>query len=92
MLVAVVVLVIATFVAYSPVLFNFFAGDDFAYLPWLRAGMHDPQVVWRNFYHPWMDSRLTEFYRPLSTTVMAGEYFIWGANGLVFVSPILSAT
>ncbi|HEY9772893.1 MAG TPA: hypothetical protein V6C81_03685 [Planktothrix sp.] len=82
--IAVIALAIATFIAYSPVLFNFFAGDDFAYLPWLRAAMHDPQVVWKNFYHPWMESRLTGFYRPFSTTVMAGEYMLWGANGLGF--------
>ncbi|PWT95232.1 MAG: hypothetical protein C5B53_11730 [Candidatus Melainabacteria bacterium] len=84
LLVAFFALVAAIFLAYRPVLFNFFAGDDYAYLPWLRQAMRDPEVIWRNFHHPWMDSQLTQFYRPMITATMALEFFFWGPKSLVF--------
>ena len=84
LLAAFLALVAAIYCAYQPVFFNFFAGDDYAYLPWLRQAMQQPELIWRNFHHPWMDSQLTQFYRPMITATMALEYFFWGANSLAF--------
>lgn len=77
-------LIAAIYCAYKPVLFGFFAGDDYAYLPWLKQAMRQPELVWRNFNHPWMDSQLTQFYRPMITATMALEYFFCGPNSLVY--------
>ncbi len=77
-------LFIAIGLAYRQVLFNFFTGDDYDYLPWLKLSMSQPEVIWRNFHSSWMGNQSTLFYRPLVTASMALEYFIWGPNGLLF--------
>ncbi len=83
------IIVAATICAYNSVFFNFFAGDDYAYLPWLKSVIQKPELFWRNFYSPWMScegqsTTLTQFYRPLTTAIMVGEYLLWGNNGLGF--------
>lgn len=84
LLLTLVSLLAVTLMAYQPVLFKFYAGDDYSHLPWLKLAMSQPQLVLRNFYQPWMDSQLTLFYRPLAPAVAALGYAIWGANSLAF--------
>ena len=78
------ILIASIYFAYQQVLFNFFAGDDFDYLPWLKIAMSQPEVIWRNFYGSWMGNQSSLFYRPLVTASMALEFLIWGPNGLLF--------
>ncbi|MBY0358125.1 MAG: hypothetical protein K2W82_09005 [Candidatus Obscuribacterales bacterium] len=77
-------IVLLTFVSYSPVLFNFFVGDDFVHLSWLAQAIHHPELVWRNFYTSWLDGTTTRFYRPLISVFMYTDYLLWGVNGLGF--------
>ncbi len=77
-------ILIATLFAYSPVLFNFFNGDDYVHLTWLANAIHHPELIWRNFYTSWLDGTTTKFYRPLISVFMVSDYAIWGVNGLGF--------
>lgn len=74
----------ATIAAYSPVLFNFFAGDDFVHLTWLSDAVKNPELIWRNFHSSWLDGTTTRFYRPLISVFMVWDYLLWGGNGLGF--------
>ena len=76
--------VIATTIAYLPVMFNFFAGDDFVHLTWLRHAVHQPELILKNFYSSWLDGTTTKFYRPLISVFMVTDYLAWGTNGLGF--------
>jgi hypothetical protein len=75
---------LVTLVCYSPVLFNFFNGDDFVHLTWLCQAIHRPELVLRNFYTSWLDGTTTRFYRPLISVFMVSDYALWGLNGLGF--------
>lgn len=75
---------VATLAAYSPVLFDFFNGDDFVHLTWLAQAIHHPELIWRNFYTSWLDGTTTKFYRPLISVFMVTDYLTWGVNGLGF--------
>lgn len=79
-----VLLVLATLFAYSPVGFDFFAGDDFVHLTWLANAINHHELIWRNFYTSWLDGTTTKFYRPLISVFMVSDYAIWGVNGLGF--------
>jgi len=79
-----VLVAIAVFAAYAPVLFNFFVGDDFVHLVWLRDAIHNPELVLRNFHTSWLDVPTTKFYRPLISVFMLVDYAIWRTNGLGF--------
>ena len=79
-----VLLAIAVFTAYAPVLFNFFVGDDFVHLVWLKDAIHNPELVLRNFHASWLDVPTTKFYRPLISVFMLTDYAIWRTNGLGF--------
>jgi hypothetical protein len=79
-----VVIVLITVVSFRNVLFNFFAGDDFAFLPLLKMAVQHPEMVYKQFYSPWMDGNHASFYRPLITLSMFEEFRLWGANGLYF--------
>jgi hypothetical protein len=73
-----------TVIAYSPVLFNWFAGDDFVHLTWLKDAIHQPELIWRNFHSSWLDGTTTKFYRPLISVFMVTDYWMWRTNGLGF--------
>lgn len=77
-------LTIITTLAYSPILFNWFVGDDFVHLIWLKKAMVNPELILRNFYHNWLDVQTTSFYRPLISVFMSLDYSIWKVNGLGF--------
>lgn len=81
---AFVAIIAATFICYSPVMFNFFNGDDFVHLTWLAQAIHHPELIWRNFYTSWLDGTTTKFYRPLISVFMVTDYALWGVNGLGF--------
>ncbi|MDZ4834104.1 MAG: hypothetical protein SGJ27_10040 [Candidatus Melainabacteria bacterium] len=83
-LVLVSLVVISTVLAYSPVLFDFFLGDDFVHLTWLKDAVKNPELIWRNFHSSWLDGTTTRFYRPLISVFMVTDYLGWGANGLGF--------
>lgn len=74
--------VIATVAAYSPVLFDFFLGDDYVHLTWLKDAVKNPELIWRNFHSSWLDGTTTRFYRPLISVFMVTDYLGWGINGL----------
>ena len=74
----------ATILAYGPVLFNFFNGDDFVHLYWLKDAIKNPELIWRNFHSSWLDGTTTRFYRPLISIFMVTDYLVWGLNGLGF--------
>ena len=79
-----VAILVACILAFRNVFFNFFAGDDFAFLPLLKLSLSKPELVLKQFYSPWMDGNAATFYRPLITNLMALEFRGWGANGLLF--------
>lgn len=79
-----VLMAIAIFTAYSSVLFNFFVGDDFVHLVWLKDAIHNPDMVLHNFHASWLDVPTTKFYRPLISVFMLIDYAIWRTNGLGF--------
>jgi hypothetical protein len=81
---ALLLIIALTVLAYSPVLFNFFAGDDFVHLTWLRHAVNHPDMIWKNFYSSWLDGTTTKFYRPLISIFMVTDYLVWGINGLGF--------
>lgn len=73
-----------TILAYTPVLFDFFTGDDFVHLIWLKDAVRNPELIARNFWSNWLDVPTTRFYRPLISVFMVSDYLIWGTNGLGF--------
>lgn len=77
-------IVLATIVGYYPVLFDFFAGDDFVHLDWLSLAVKYPELIWRNFYSSWLDGTTTKFYRPLISIFMVTDYLVWRLNGFGF--------
>lgn len=77
-------LLAAICLAYSPVFFNFFSGDDFVHLTWLTQAVKNPELIWRNFHSSWLDGTTTQFYRPLISVFMVTDYLVWGVNGLGF--------
>lgn len=79
-----ITIALITIVAYCPVLFNFFLGDDFVHLQWLQRAVIDPTLIVRNFYSSWLDVITTKFYRPLISLFMVGDYIVWRTNGLGF--------
>lgn len=81
---AVALMLLITVVAYLPVLFDWFVGDDFVHLIWLKEAMQEPEMIWRNFHNNWLDVKTTKFYRPLISIFMVLDYSAWGANGLGF--------
>lgn len=81
---ALIAIAVATVIAYSPVLFDFFAGDDFVHLTWLRYAVNEPHLIWKNFYSSWLDGTTTKFYRPLISIFMVTDYLVWRTNGLGF--------
>jgi len=84
-LIALVVLSAAlTFIAYLPILFDFFAGDDFGHLVWLKEAVKNPEMIWRNFHSSWLDGTNTKFYRPLISVFMVSDYVLWNGSGLGF--------
>jgi len=74
--------VIVTVIGYWPVLFDFFLGDDFVHLTWLKDAVKNPELIWRNFHSSWLDGTTTRFYRPLISVFMVTDYLGWGINGL----------
>ncbi len=74
----------STLAVYLPVLFNFFAGDDFVHLTWLTDAVKHPELIWRNFHSSWLDGTTTRFYRPLISVFMVTDYLLWHTNGLGF--------
>lgn len=73
-----------TILAYTPVLFDFFTGDDFVHLIWLKDAVRNPELIARNFWSNWLDVPTTRFYRPLISVFMVIDYELWGTNGLGF--------
>lgn len=80
----ILIIVAATIAAYSPILFNFFVGDDFGHLTWLKEAVVHHELIWKNFYSSWLDGTTTKFYRPLISVFMVTDYLMWGFNGLGF--------
>jgi hypothetical protein len=80
----VLLLVAVTFYAYAPTLFNFFCGDDYIHVEWLKRAVHEPSLVWKNFYTTWLDDKCSLYYRPLISVFNYCDYLVWGENGLGF--------
>ncbi len=76
-----VLIVVITIAAYGPTLFNFFVTDELQQIPWLENALHTPSIIVQDFYKPWMNHL---YYRPMTTVIWSFEYFLWGANGLLF--------
>jgi hypothetical protein len=79
-----VVIVALAFIAYRSTLFNFFCGDDYIHVEWLSRAIHDPGLIWRNFYGTWLDDRCAVYYRPLVSVSFIMDYLAWQENGLGF--------
>jgi hypothetical protein len=77
-------IVVLSMLAYSPVFFNFFLGDDFVHLTWLTQAVNNWELIWRNFHSSWLDGTTTRFYRPLISVFMVSDYLMYGLNGLGF--------
>lgn len=74
----------AVAICYLNVLFNWFVGDDFVHLLWLKQAVHNPELILRNFHSSWLDLTTTKFYRPLISVFMVSDYLMWGINGAGF--------
>jgi hypothetical protein len=75
---------VLTFVGYMPILFDFFAGDDYVHLIWLKEAVQHPELVWRNFHTSWLDGTTTKFYRPLISVFMVSDYVLWNHSAIGF--------
>lgn len=73
-----------TILSYSTVLCDFFVGDDYVHLTWLKQAVVNPELVWKNFHSSWLDGVTTKFYRPLISVFMYTDYLIWRSNGIGF--------
>jgi protein O-mannosyl-transferase len=82
--IAIALIAVITTLAYWPVLFNFFCGDDFVHLVWLSKAIDHPEMLLRNFNHNWLDIATFRFYRPLISVFMYTDYLIWRTNGFGF--------
>ncbi|MDR3614193.1 MAG: hypothetical protein P4L53_11570 [Candidatus Obscuribacterales bacterium] len=82
--IAIALIAVITTLAYSPVLFNFFNGDDFVHLAWLSKAIDHPEMLLRNFNHNWLDIATFKFYRPLISVFMYTDYLVWRTNGFGF--------
>jgi hypothetical protein len=82
--IAIALIAVITTLAYSPVLFNFFCGDDFVHLAWLSKAIDHPEMLLRNFNHSWLEISTTKFYRPLISVFMYTDYILWRTNGFGF--------
>lgn len=78
------IIALATALTYLPVMFNFFAGDDFVHLTWLKDAVIHPELITKNFHSSWLDGTTTKFYRPLISVFMVTDYLMWGINGFGF--------
>lgn len=75
---------VLTFVGYMPILFDFFAGDDYVHLIWLKEAVKHPELIWRNFHTSWLDGTTTKFYRPLISVFMVSDYVLWNHSAIGF--------
>ncbi|CAN5281250.1 hypothetical protein BH11CYA1_BH11CYA1_28050 [soil metagenome] len=75
---------VLTFIGYMPILFDFFAGDDYVHLIWLKEAVQHPELVWRNFHTSWLDGTTTKFYRPLISVFMVSDYVLWNHSAIGF--------
>lgn len=69
-----------TFAAYSNVIFNFFLGDDFGLIIWLKAATVHIEALLKDFQGPWLSSPSAQFYRPLISVTLLIDYFFYGFN------------
>jgi hypothetical protein len=70
--------------AYRAAWANYFTGDDFVYISWLRAAWLDHNRLWSVFWSNSLDAITTHFYRPLLSLSMALDKYIWGSNAIGF--------
>ena len=75
---------VITALAYQSVIFDFFAGDDFVHLIWLKDAVVNHELIWRNFHSSWLDGTTTKFYRPLISVFMVADYVLFNRNGTGF--------
>ncbi|HEY9713044.1 MAG TPA: hypothetical protein V6C72_06220, partial [Chroococcales cyanobacterium] len=90
-MVALAAISIITFAAYWDVLFNFFLGDDYGLIVWIKAAMHDPSLLWRDFHGSWLGSPTTKFYRPMISVTILLDHFLYGYDATGYhVTNVLS--
>lgn len=70
--------------AYSNVLFNFFLGDDFGLLIWIKGAMQCPQVFLRDFTGSWLASTTAQHYRPLISVTVLIDHLLYGFDATGF--------
>lgn len=75
---------VITALAYQSVVFDFFAGDDFVHLIWLKDAVVNHELIWRNFHSSWLDGTTTKFYRPLISVFMVADYVLFNRDGTGF--------
>jgi hypothetical protein len=74
-------LVVTNILVYMPGLRGYFLADDFVHIPYLYQVFHGhPDLILKNFYSNWMSTSGTQFYRPLISITLAGDYMLWGVN------------
>src|SRR5271170_7365735 len=73
-----------TTAAYSPILGDFYHGDDYIHLTWLPKAVAQPELIWRNFHTTWLDGFSAQFYRPLISVFNVFDYVLWRGNGIGF--------
>lgn len=85
------------FAAYGNVIFNFFIGDDFGLVVYLREAIKSPDLLIRDFRGSWLGSPTAQFYRPFISVTVLSDYFLFGrdttgyhvTNVLYLVAPAL---
>lgn len=85
------------FAAYGNTLFNFWIGDDFGLVVYLREAIKGPELLIRDFRGSWLGSPTAQFYRPFISVTVLSDYFLFGrdttgyhvTNVLYLVAPAL---
>ena len=76
--------VVLAFVSFQAAMRNYFTGDDFVYLNWLRLAAAEPSRLWNVFWSNSLDAQSTKFYRPLLSLSMKLDEQLWGRNAFGF--------
>src|ERR1700739_1921804 len=71
-------LVLATYLAYQPVMFNFFTSDDFNFVSWLNDNKRHPSFLFHGV------DEGTPYFRPFLNMILYLEYLIVGTNSCTY--------
>lgn len=82
---AVIIIVLANWLAYSNCFNGYFLADDFVHVDYLYHAISKQfQPLLANFWGNWMQAQGTTFYRPLISVTLALDYLVGGPHPFIF--------